>query len=303
MKEKQEAKFPSEDIYCMLEPGSRWILGFGVANRDESLVTFLKNGRTYDMNEVQFQTIMLGAIKRASAPRTIYKLVDIYDERKFLSSEIYSPSQLQQIVKMITPYVQYKNQNFTIDEWLALENEFKNYQKKSLLGSDYSDDNNIGCSRCKERLNKVIEKRELGKLNARAKLGVKEEIRKEDRATRIRKADKATRIAEMRCDIESKGFGKALKERADEVVRTRGLEYFNRVKMDIWNEMQEAFIELKKEEVCVETIKVGSEKIHESKRSSNINPTKIASARLKARRELEQARKKIQRKREEEKGI
>ena len=136
MKEKQEAKFPSEDIYCMLEPGSRWILGFGVANRDESLVTFLKSGRTYDMNAVKFETIMLGAIRRASAPRTIYKLVDIYDERKFLRSTIHSQSQLQQIVKIIAPYVQYKNQNFTMSEWLKLEKKFKNYQKEILFGAD-----------------------------------------------------------------------------------------------------------------------------------------------------------------------
>ena len=136
MKEKQEAKFPSEDIYFMLEPGSRWILGFGVANRDESLITFLKSGRTYDMNEVQFQTIMLGAINRASAPRSIYKLVDIYDYRKFLRSKLYSQSQLHQIVKIIAPYVQYKNQNFTMSEWLKLEKKFKNYQKEILFGAD-----------------------------------------------------------------------------------------------------------------------------------------------------------------------
>ena len=136
MKEKQEAKFCNEDIYCMLEPGSRWILGLAVATRDESCVTFLKSGRTYNMSTVKFETGMLGAIRRDSAPRTIYKLVDIYDEREFLNSTIHSQSQLHQIVKMITPYVQYKNQNFTISEWLALEKKFKNYQKEILFGAD-----------------------------------------------------------------------------------------------------------------------------------------------------------------------
>ena len=136
MKEKKEPKFPSEDIYFMLEPGSRWILGFAVATRDKSCVTFLKSGRTYDMNEVKYLTDDLWAINRASAPRTIYKLVDIYDERKFLRSKLYSQSQLQQIVKIIAPYVQYKNQNFTMSEWLKLEKKFKKYQKEILFGAD-----------------------------------------------------------------------------------------------------------------------------------------------------------------------
>lgn len=139
MKEKKEAKFPSEDIYCMLEPGSKQVLRFAVANRDKSLVTFLKSGKTYKMKKVKTLTMLRGAIDRAHLSNkspTIYKLVAIWDERKALDSEIYTDTQLKKIVKIIAPYVQYKHQKFSIDEWLTLEKKFKDYQKEALLGGD-----------------------------------------------------------------------------------------------------------------------------------------------------------------------
>ena len=63
----------------------------------------------------------------------------------------------------------------------------------------------------------------------------------------------------------------------------------------IGTKMTLGIAEILKKEGSDETIRVSSEKRNKL--------AEIASARLKARRELEQARKKIQRKREEEKGI
>lgn len=135
----------------------------------------------------------------------------------------------------------------------------------------------------------------------------------------IRKEEEAVRMAKMRCAIKHKGYNNAIEERLKEEVNARRLKNpveIDRVKKELTHDFfkAEAAISREREEsiqaywgsrktpeeyVCEEEYVCVEHRLSKEE-MKHARAAEIARARLEIRLELEQARKRIQRKREEE---